>query len=84
MSDTKLGIEDLLAGREVVAVCGPGGVGKTTVTAAAGLLAALHVGGRVLVLTVDPARRLATALGSSAPPPLLCWFRARKRKFLTK
>lgn len=63
MSDAKLGIEDLLAAREVVVVCGPGGVGKTTVAAAAGLLAALHVGGRVLVLTVDPARRLATALG---------------------
>jgi anion-transporting ArsA/GET3 family ATPase len=57
------GITDLLAGREVVVVCGPGGVGKTTVAASAGVLAAVHLGGRVLVLTVDPARRLATALG---------------------
>ena len=46
-------------------MCGPGGVGKTTVAATAGLLAAQHLGGRVLVLTVDPARRLATALGLS-------------------
>ncbi len=55
--------EQLLASKEVVVVCGPGGVGKTTVAAAAGLMAARHVGGRVLVLTVDPARRLGTALG---------------------
>lgn len=55
--------EQLLAGREVIVVCGPGGVGKTTMAASSALLAAQHVGGRVLVLTVDPARRLATALG---------------------
>lgn len=55
--------EDLLATKEVIVVCGPGGVGKTTVAAATGLLAAQHGGGRVLVLTVDPAKRLATALG---------------------
>ncbi len=59
-------IEQLLAAKEVIVVCGPGGVGKTTVAAAAGLVAAVHVGGRVLVLTVDPARRLATALGLEA------------------
>ena len=58
-----LSYEQLLAGREVIVVCGPGGVGKTTVAASSALLAAQHVGGRVLVLTVDPARRLATALG---------------------
>lgn len=57
------GLGEMLATREVVVVCGPGGVGKTTVAASAGVLAALHLGGRVLVLTVDPARRLATALG---------------------
>lgn len=61
MSDTNL--EQLLASKEVVVVCGPGGVGKTTVAASAALLTAQRVGGRVLVLTVDPARRLATALG---------------------
>ncbi len=47
-------------------VCGPGGVGKTTVAAAAAAMAAWHQGGRVLVITVDPARRLASALGLPA------------------
>ncbi|MGH9074837.1 MAG: ArsA family ATPase, partial [Acidimicrobiales bacterium] len=42
--------------------CGSGGVGKTTIAAAAAAMAAVHQGGRVLVLTVDPARRLADAL----------------------
>jgi anion-transporting ArsA/GET3 family ATPase len=46
-----------------VVVCGPGGVGKTTVSAALAATAATRLGGRVLVLTVDPARRLADALG---------------------
>ncbi len=64
MSET--GIDQLLAAKEVIVVCGPGGVGKTTMAAAAGIVAAVHVGGRVLVLTVDPARRLATALGLEA------------------
>lgn len=44
-------------------VCaGSGGVGKTTIAAATAVRAA-HLGLRTLVLTVDPARRLATALG---------------------
>ena len=55
--------EQLLATREIVVTCGSGGVGKTTTAAAAGAMAAVHLGGKVLVLTVDPARRLATALG---------------------
>src|SRR5690349_20472300 len=41
---------------------GTGGVGKTSVTAASALTAALS-GERTLVLTIDPARRLRTALG---------------------
>ena len=56
-------LADLLAAKEMVLVCGSGGTGKTTVAAALGAQAASHLGGRVLVLTVDPARRLATALG---------------------
>ena len=56
-------IEQLLAAKEVVVTCGSGGVGKTTTAAAAGAMAASHLGGKVLVLTVDPARRLANALG---------------------
>jgi anion-transporting ArsA/GET3 family ATPase len=53
----------LLAAKEMVLVCGSGGVGKTTTAAAMGVAAATHTTGRVLVLTVDPARRLADALG---------------------
>ena len=56
-------IEQLLAAKEIVISCGSGGVGKTTTAAAAATMAAVHHGGRVLVLTVDPARRLANALG---------------------
>jgi anion-transporting ArsA/GET3 family ATPase len=50
----------------MVVVCGSGGTGKTTVAAALGAQAAAVLGGRVLVLTVDPARRLAAALGLGA------------------
>ena len=57
------GLEALLASKEMVLVCGSGGVGKTTVAAALGMAAAAEQSGRVLVLTVDPARRLADALG---------------------
>jgi anion-transporting ArsA/GET3 family ATPase len=53
----------LLGSREIVIACGPGGVGKTTTAAAAAAMAACRLGGDVLVLTVDPARRLADALG---------------------
>ena len=60
------GLDALLASKEMVVVCGSGGTGKTTVSAALGALAATHLGARVLVLTVDPARRLATALGLGA------------------
>jgi anion-transporting ArsA/GET3 family ATPase len=42
---------------------GSGGVGKTTTAAAIGAAATQHLGVKVLVLTVDPARRLANALG---------------------
>ncbi|MEO1055369.1 MAG: ArsA-related P-loop ATPase [Actinomycetota bacterium] len=57
------GIDSVLASREMVLVAGSGGVGKTTVAAAMGIAAASRRGRKVLVLTVDPARRLATALG---------------------
>jgi anion-transporting ArsA/GET3 family ATPase len=53
----------LLAAKEMVLVVGSGGVGKTTAAAAMAASAAVELGGRVLVLTVDPARRLADALG---------------------
>ena len=56
-------VELLLAAKEIVVCCGPGGVGKTTVAAALAVMTAVRHGGKVLVLTVDPARRLADALG---------------------
>jgi anion-transporting ArsA/GET3 family ATPase len=60
---TAKGLEPLLATKEIVIFCGSGGVGKTSVAAAAALTAATRLGGKVLVLTIDPARRLASALG---------------------
>ncbi len=52
-----------LAKLDVIICCGSGGVGKTTVSAALATAIACAHPKRVLVLTVDPARRLATALG---------------------
>jgi anion-transporting ArsA/GET3 family ATPase len=46
----------------VIVCCGAGGVGKTTTAAAVGLRAAER-GRRVVVLTIDPARRLAQSMG---------------------
>jgi anion-transporting ArsA/GET3 family ATPase len=53
---------DHLREAEVLVCCGSGGVGKTTTAAALGLQAAL-LGRRAVVVTIDPARRLADALG---------------------
>ena len=66
MTDTAPSLAALLSTREVVVVCGSGGVGKTSVAAAAALTAAARLGGKVLVLTIDPAKRLADALGLEA------------------
>jgi anion-transporting ArsA/GET3 family ATPase len=52
----------LVRHKKVIVCCGAGGVGKTTTSAAIGLAAA-RAGRRVLVLTIDPARRLAQAMG---------------------
>ena len=52
----------LVGGRAIVICCGSGGVGKTT-TAAAIALGAAREGRRACVVTIDPARRLADALG---------------------
>ena len=56
-------LDGLLASREMILVAGSGGVGKTTVAAALGIAAVQRHSARVLVVTVDPARRLASALG---------------------
>ncbi len=59
------GADDLVGRSSLVVVCGSGGVGKTTMAAALGTALATTRDARVLVLTVDPARRLADALGLS-------------------
>jgi anion-transporting ArsA/GET3 family ATPase len=51
-------------GLRIVVCCGSGGVGKTTTAAAVGVRAA-EAGRRAVVLTIDPARRLAQSLGLS-------------------
>jgi anion-transporting ArsA/GET3 family ATPase len=56
------GLSDTLDGAQVVICVGAGGVGKTTVSAALALGLA-RGGARVAVITIDPARRLADALG---------------------
>ncbi|MBI5611156.1 MAG: ArsA family ATPase [Deltaproteobacteria bacterium] len=58
-------IARLLDERRVLLVVGAGGAGKTTLSAALGVAAAQR-GRRTLVLTVDPAKRLANALGLQA------------------
>ena len=58
-------LEQRLEGSRIVICAGPGGVGKTT-TAAALALGLAARGRRVAVVTIDPARRLADALGIEA------------------
>jgi len=55
-------VSDFLAGRKIVVCVGPGGVGKTTSAAAVAARAA-RLGKKTLVTTIDPAPRLADALG---------------------
>ncbi|HUH06828.1 MAG TPA: ArsA-related P-loop ATPase [Egibacteraceae bacterium] len=56
------GLTSAIAERGVIVCTGAGGVGKTTVAAGIGLLAAAQ-GRRTAVLTIDPAQRLAQAMG---------------------
>ncbi|WP_438293122.1 ArsA family ATPase [Streptomyces sp. HUAS TT7] len=59
-----LAIDPLLddPGTRIIVCCGSGGVGKTTTAAALGVRAAER-GRKVVVLTIDPARRLAQSMG---------------------
>ncbi len=60
-----MGFSRLLAEKRILVCCGSGGVGKTTVSAAVALAGAM-AGKKVLVCTIDPARRLADSLGISS------------------
>jgi anion-transporting ArsA/GET3 family ATPase len=66
-------LDQLLDARKIFVCAGPGGVGKTTTAAAVAALAA-RAGKKTLVCTIDPAPRLADALGLGAlaaePMPL--------------
>ncbi|MCB1189331.1 MAG: ArsA family ATPase [Leptospiraceae bacterium] len=55
-------LQDILKTKNVIVCCGCGGVGKTTTSAALGLKAA-EMGRKTLVMTIDPAKRLADSLG---------------------
>ena len=59
---TPKSLADVVDGADVLVCCGSGGVGKTTTAAVIGMEAARR-GRRVVVVTIDPARRLADALG---------------------
>ena len=62
-----LDVDGLLAdpATRIIVCCGAGGVGKTTTAAALGVRAAEVHGRRTVVLTIDPARRLAQSMGLS-------------------
>lgn len=56
------GLGDVVRDARVLVAVGPGGVGKTSTSAALAMEAA-RLGRRTIVLTIDPARRLAQSLG---------------------
>ncbi len=55
-------LDEIVAGSSIVLCCGTGGVGKTTIAASIALHGA-QKGRRCVVVTIDPAKRLADALG---------------------
>ncbi|MBB2945665.1 anion-transporting ArsA/GET3 family ATPase [Actinoplanes lutulentus] len=65
LTAARLDVDGLLSDPaiRIVVCCGAGGVGKTTTAAALGLRAAEVHGRRTVVLTIDPARRLAQSMG---------------------
>ena len=59
-----MSLQPLVSNKRILVCVGSGGVGKTTTAASLGLAGA-RAGRRTLVLTIDPAKRLANALGLS-------------------
>ena len=58
-------LRSVIENRQLVVCVGSGGVGKTTIAAALGIQAAI-LGRRAIVVTIDPAKRLANSLGLEA------------------
>lgn len=58
-------MDHILKDKKCILVCGSGGVGKTTLSASLALRSAL-LGQKTVVLTIDPAKRLASSLGLNA------------------
>ncbi|MBU6375414.1 MAG: AAA family ATPase [Bdellovibrionales bacterium] len=58
-------MKSILSKRKILITAGTGGVGKTTLSASMGIRAAIE-GRKVCVITIDPAKRLATSLGIDA------------------
>ena len=69
----RLDLQRLVREQSVIVCCGAGGVGKTTSAASLGVLAA-RSGRSAVVMTIDPAKRLAQAMGldglSNDPQPV--------------
>src|SRR5205085_2484153 len=83
-------LDQLLAAKSIAIFCGPGGVGKTSVAAASAAVAASRLGGKVLVVTVDPARRLVDTPPTrnaldflEAPERMADFFGSRLLRWLT-
>jgi anion-transporting ArsA/GET3 family ATPase len=62
-SQSRQSLSNFIENHRVFIHCGTGGVGKTTVSCAVALYAAIELGKKALVITIDPAKRLKTALG---------------------
>lgn len=62
MIENLIDLKKIILENKVIVCCGTGGVGKTTTSAALGILAA-SLGKKTVIVTIDPAKRLATSLG---------------------
>jgi anion-transporting ArsA/GET3 family ATPase len=65
LTDAQREMDNLIRDRDLIVCVGSGGVGKTTTAASIGIQAAMN-GRRVVVVTIDPAKRLANSLGLEA------------------